>query len=346
MERMNELNQFNRENMSPFSKRARKLLGRAFSAGVDPFEINGVMSHAIENACLQGKGLVTRGAIRSIFDAQLASRLDSAKQPDSARFTLRKFDLVMRTPEKSEIFEGDEAQTYIDGCDYPESADDLLLALEMQQRFGVEAIRSMSILDAMCGPGRLGRELLILGAQNVVFHDGAEIMTAHSRNKALGVLQPGQSTNIVTSPVDNIPLNDNTFDLVVCHNATHQLTDRGRLRIAMRELLRITASGGHIVIADFQRINGPDFLKRLEERLQFTRPEIIPLLIPSFIAAFSKAEFRSILRSIPGIKHWSVIDAHLPILTAQMQEVVDRDHIKGHVMDFSPISQRVIVQKK
>lgn len=261
-------------------------------------------------------------------------------------FGLRALDFSRRVPERSEIFTAEDARIYIDGCDYPDSVDDLLFAWEIQQRFGAEAIRRMSILDAMCGPGRLGRELLILGAQNVVFHDGDETMTAHARNQASAVLQPGQSMKTITSAAEAIPAADSTFDLVVCHNSTHQLLDIDKLEGVMRELLRVTVPGGYLVIADFQRGITPDYFRAAGQRLINTRPEIVPLLIPSLRAAFSRAEFESVIGSIPGIRNWSVTDAQLPTLTSQMQEVVDRDPVKGHVMDFSPISQRVIVQKE
>lgn len=267
-------------------------------------------------------------------------------QPDFDPFGLRGFDFNVRVPEKLEMFTEEEARTYIDGCDYPESADDLLLALEMQRLFGSERIRGISIVDAMCGPGRLGRELLSLGARRVIFHDGSDTMTAHARNQALVVLQPGQSMNITTSLVDNILLPDNMFDLVVCHNSTHQLSSIDKLRIALEEFLRITSPGGHIVIADYQRATTPEFLMALEERLQWTKPEIVPFLIPTFTAAFSKNEFTTVLQLIPGIQKWSVTDAQSPVLTSKMQKRVDADPVKGHLMDFSSISLRVIVQKE
>lgn len=330
---------------SPFSRRTRKLLGRAFSAGMDPSEINGVMNLAVENARLQGKSQVTRGDLWS-FEVLVERRLSFTKQPDSDPFGLRDFDFSIRVTERSEMFTKEEARTYIDGCDYPESADDLLLALEMQRFFGPDGLHRMRILDAMCGPGRLGRELLNMGAQRLVFHDGDDTMIAHARNQASVVLQPGQIMDTVTSPVDNIPLPDKTFDLVVCHNSTHQLSSIDRLHAVMEEFLRITVPGGHIVIADYQRATKPKFLKVLEERLQWTRPEIVPLLIPTFAAAFSKKEFNNVLQSIPGIQKWSVTNAQPPVLTPEMRERVDADPVKGHLMDFSPISLRVIVQKE
>lgn len=266
-------------------------------------------------------------------------------QSDNNPFGLRGLDFSMRIPEKFEIFTDTEAQTYITSCDYPESVDDLLLALEMQGLFGPERIRSMSVLDVMCGPGRLGRELLGLGVQRVVFHDGDETMIAHARNQALMIMQDGQSIDTVTSDVVDIPHPDNEFDLIICHNSTHQLSSIHRLDQVMQEFLRLTVPGGHIVIADYQRAATPEFFNALEERLQWTRPEIVPLLIPSFMATFSKQEFADVLASIPGIRKWSVTDAQPPVLTAQMQEVVDKDPVKGHLIDYGPISLRAIVQK-
>ena len=71
----------------------------------------------------------------------------------------------------------------------------------------------------------------------------------------------------------------------------------------------------------------------------------MPLLVPTFLAAFSKEEFDRAIESIPGVEHWSVTDAGLPVLSKEMQERVRQDPVKGHVLDFSPISLRVIVQK-
>ncbi|MBI2039985.1 methyltransferase domain-containing protein [Candidatus Microgenomates bacterium] len=268
------------------------------------------------------------------------------RQFDSDPFGLRGFDFSVRVPEKSEIFDEGEARAYIEGCDYPESADDLLLALEVQRMFGQDSIGRIRILDAMCGPGRLGREFLGLGVQSVWFHDGDEIMTSHAKEEALKVLNDGQTINVITSPVESIPVPDNSFDLVICHNATHQMASIDRLGMVMREFLRITVPLGHIVIADYQRSTTPNFIRASEERLQFTRPEIVPLLIPSFTAAFSKGEFGSVVCSIPGIRKFLVTDAEPPTLTQKKWERVDADFVKGHIMDYGPISLRVIIQKE
>lgn len=330
---------------SQLSKRARKLLGKAAKAGFDPSVLRGITSSAIHDANSQERGPATRADIRSHLGIEFNDRIANRTDPNLSG--LRSFDFTMRVPEITEMFTPTEARTYIEGCDYPETVDDLLLALEIQERFNNDGgIRNMRILDTMCGPGRLGREFLDLGVPSVTFHDGDETMTSHARNRATVYTEFGHSIDVVTSSADNIPLPDNTFDLVVCHNSTHQVASIGRLRLVMREFLRLTVPGGHVVIADYQRSTKPGFLDSLEERLQYTRPEIIPLLIPSFTAAFSQEEFRSVLGSLPGTESWSVTDAKPPLLNPRLRERVNADPVKGHLMDYSPISLRVIVQKQ
>ncbi len=289
------------------------------------------------------EGIPTTEEARSRLDAMLRGRnLPNKADP----FGLRSFNFRERRAEKSELFGEAEAITYIAGCDYPESVDDLLLALEIQRMFGTAGIAQMSILDAMCGPGRLGREFLGLGVQSVAFHDGDQTMTTHAQEQTTSVLRAGQCMDFITSPVANIPVADNTFNLVVCHNSTHQLSDTEKLEGAIGEFLRITAPLGYVVIADYQRSTTPGFFQALEERLRYTKPEIVPLLIPSFFAAFSKREFVNVLGSIAGIRRCIVSDAEPPELTPKLWERVQADPVKGHLMDYSSVSLRVVVQKE
>lgn len=252
-------------------------------------------------------------------------------------------DFSHRVPEKSEMFSPDDAKTYIEGCDYFLSADDLLLAWEIQARFG--DLRHKTIMDAMCGPGRLGRELLNLNAGQVVFHDGDPIMIEHALKKGAEILNGNQNMFSIIADASQIQLPDNSFDLVVCHNSTHQLKSFDRLKGVLQEFIRLTKSGGFVFIADFQRNTEPKFISSLDERLTWTKDKIKPLLKDTFLAAFSKNEFSKALETIPSIQKFSVTDAILPNLPQSIQIRLDLDPVKGHRLDFSPISLRVIAQK-
>jgi len=266
------------------------------------------------------------------------------KQLSFDPFDIRTHDFRVRVPESEEIFTDDDAREYIEGCDYPESVDDLLLAWEIKSH--VPNLEKMHIVDAMCGPGRLGRELLNLGAKKVTFHDGHPLMIDHAQKEAFLTTQSRQRIDAVLSPVESISLPDDAVDLVVCHNSIHQLSNVGKLRETMKEFLRIVKPGGHIIIADYQRADSPEFLDLLEARLHKTKETIVPLLVPSFFAAFSKEEFVNICKSMPSVERWTVDDAQAPILTTRMKQRVNADPVAGHSMDFSPISLRVIIQKK
>lgn len=254
-------------------------------------------------------------------------------------FGLRKVNFNIRVPEASEMFSPEDARDYINGCDYPKSVDELLLVWEMQRFFGQDRIKDMRILEAMCGPGRLAREFSGIGVKSVVSHDGDSTMLEHARSQAL----PGM-TDFIQSPVDNIPNPNNSFDLVICHNSIHQLSSIEKLHKVMTELLRLAVPGGWVIIADYQRSIAPEFLEAIEERLKWTKPEIVPLLVSTYIAAFSKEEFKNIVGQLPGIKKWVVQDALPPVLTPDKKERVDQDPVK-HLLDFSAMSLRVIIQK-
>lgn len=256
-------------------------------------------------------------------------------------FGLRSIDFRTRIPEISEKFSSEEAEAYIDGCDFPGTADYFLVAKRMGEVVG--NFRGKRILEAMCGPGVLGREIWAQGGQNIAFHDGDQTMLEHALQKAASIshLIPP----CILSEVDDMPVPDNQFDLVVCHNSTHQLADQEKLKKALAEMIRVTAPGGSVLIFDFQRRNDEEFVTALEERLTVTKPEIVPLLIPTFLAAFSKEQFQEVLETIPGIS-WQIKDAQMPQLELHEQEWVNRDPVKGHVLDRSPISLEVIIQKE
>jgi len=260
-------------------------------------------------------------------------------------FNLKEINFTIRQPEASEMFPPEEAQLYIDGCDYETSCDDLLLAIEIANDFG--DLSQMTILDAMCGPGRLGRELLSFGAGSVTFHDGAEIMINHAKKQtAKKELIDSQQINFIQSLIDQIPLPDNQFDLIAVHNSTHQLKSFEKLVTVTNELTRLLKPGGTLLIADYQRNTSQNFLASLEERLFHTKPDIVLLLIPTFEAAFSITEFQQAFNLAPQLHNCSVINACLPEMTPEMLERVDQDPVKGHVLDFSPISLRAIAQKE
>lgn len=264
-------------------------------------------------------------------------------------FGIKQIDFRIRLPELSEIFTEEEANLYIKGCDYKESVDDFLAAKKMLEvaQINNDQLMEMHILDVMCGPGALGRNFLKFGAKYVTFHDGHDVMLKHALFEAQKEKIADQEINSVLSDATQMDINDNTFELVVCHNSPHQLGNE-RLVPFLSELARVTKSGGQITIIDYQRSTDLRFIESLEWRLKNTKPEIVPLLLPTFSAAFSKDEFAQAIDIVSqscGLSEWSIQDSSLPRLSPEDLQIVAKDPVLGHAIDFSPISQIIKIIK-
>lgn len=191
------------------------------------------------------------------------------------------------------MFNEIEANLYIEGCDFPETSDYIIPAVWLDNTFGV---RDKTILEICTGPGNLALELSKLGAKKVVGLDGDLTMINHARQKeALA-----QGLEFQQGFVDALPFQDNQFDLAVIQNSLHQLFNPLE---AIQEMVRVIKSGGVGVIRDFNRLCDE---QKLIERLQHTKPAIVPLLINSILAAQTPEEFAQMLGQIPEVEAFKI----------------------------------------
>lgn len=256
-------------------------------------------------------------------------------------------DLTNRVPEVLEEFTDTNARKYIEACDFPETVDYIMLVWEIQRLLGTERLQSMSVLEAMCGPGRLGRDFLTRArVPSVTFHDGHNLMLKYAIARAQAVLDPStQKIASVHSDVTSIPIPDNSFDLVIVQNSLHQLSNIERLQAAIKEMVRLTALGGFIVIADYHRSNGPDFKQALARRLRATNPAVHQMLLDTFRAAWSIEEFLQVLNKIQGIS-FTINDGSIGFpVTTEKQILMDADPFQGHVLDRSPITLFIDIER-
>ncbi|MFL6052060.1 MAG: class I SAM-dependent methyltransferase [Actinoallomurus sp.] len=115
---------------------------------------------------------------------------------------------------------------------------------ELTDRAVLDAIgpcAGLRILDAGCGEGYLARTLASHGAE-VVGVDACQGLI----DAAEGLLPEGPgSASFARASVDALPLEDSSFDLVVCNHLFSHLHDPSR---AIREFGRVLRSGGRLVI--------------------------------------------------------------------------------------------------
>lgn len=107
----------------------------------------------------------------------------------------------------------------------------------------LEIIPGCRILDIGSGTGILLPFLLrcLNGSGEVVEMDiAAEMLKTGRRKRSDGTV------NFVQGDAHDLPFAPGTFDLVLCHNTFPHFTDKRR---ALREMSRVTAAGGRVVIS-------------------------------------------------------------------------------------------------
>ncbi len=102
-------------------------------------------------------------------------------------------------------------------------------------------VRGRSVLDAGCGKGRVAEIALARGASRVVGFDASPGMLASGSAQRQGAL-------LVAARIEEPPLDDTTFDLVVCALTLGHVE---AFDDALRDLCRRVRPGGHLLISDF-----------------------------------------------------------------------------------------------
>ncbi len=244
-----------------------------------------------------------------------------------------------RVPERAEIFGTEDANTYIEGCDFPQTSDYAIVAAEIALSFGEGGRIAGHIVEVCPGPGNLCGELLEIGATKVTGIDGSTDMIVHATTKFLPQVQNGQM-EFMHAIAQKLPLPDGSIDGIVNFNSFHQFADNDRAFQALSEMARVLRPGGWGLVRDFQRGASQDAINK---RLEKTRGEIKPLLLDSLTAAFTSDEFNNFLRQIPGIT-FEVVDTQNPWrLSESVCERMRNDPV-AHWMDFL-ISQHVVIRK-
>jgi 2-polyprenyl-3-methyl-5-hydroxy-6-metoxy-1,4-benzoquinol methylase len=115
------------------------------------------------------------------------------------------------------------------------------------------------VLDAGCGEGYLSRILARSGAMATGVDSSARLIEA-ARTQNLTDKLP---ISFDIASVDELPYQDNTFDLVVCNHLMNDLHDPSK---AISEFARVLRSGGRLIILMLH----PCFYNKHAERDQAT----------------------------------------------------------------------------
>ena len=120
------------------------------------------------------------------------------------------------------------------------------------------------LLDVGGGTGRVAQHLL------------AHVAEVHILDPSLGMVREGQRKGIraIQGDAEHMPFGQGAFDRVVVVDTFHHLRDQ---RMAVRELLRVLAPGGRLVIEEPDIARGSVKLVSAVEKLAGMRSHFLPL---------------------------------------------------------------------
>jgi SAM-dependent methyltransferase len=117
----------------------------------------------------------------------------------------------------------------------------------------------LAVLDAGCGEGYLARILASKGATVTGIDSSARLIDSARTQNLTGALP----TSFDVGSVDNLPYQNDAFDLVVCNHLFNDLRDPSK---AIGEFARVLRSGGHLIVLMLH----PCFYNKHSERDQAT----------------------------------------------------------------------------
>jgi demethylmenaquinone methyltransferase/2-methoxy-6-polyprenyl-1,4-benzoquinol methylase len=113
------------------------------------------------------------------------------------------------------------------------------------------ATEGMKVLEVGCGPGSFAEDLVGL---DVTCLDPSALMLKYAKERvdAARFSRAESPANYVEAIAENIPLPDNTFDMVFCLFSFRDFKDK---RKGLTEIFRVLKPGGQLVICDAGKAN-------------------------------------------------------------------------------------------
>lgn len=249
-------------------------------------------------------------------------------------------DLTHRLPEEHETVDDQEADDYINGCDFPENSDYAITAAEIESHSG--EIKGKVILEVGQGPGNLIEVLLEKGAKKVIGLDPSIRMTEYCLDKYFHQVRAGRMDFIKGSIyAQQLPSElVESIDLVVSENTWHQLYDP---LAGLQGMVASLKPEGKGFIRDFRRDNITK--QDLFRRALYSKPVIIPYVLASIGASLTKDEFAHLLKGIAEVDGFEIINAPDPKRKyPDLAEIIAKDPVP-HWKDYH-ISQIVTFTKR
>ena len=116
--------------------------------------------------------------------------------------------------------------------------------------FNLEIKSDTQVLDLCCGSGQVTK-FLVKFSENVIGLDASPLSLARARKNV-------PNARYIQAFAENIPLEDNTFDIVHTSAALHEM-EYEQLQQIIKEVYRVLKPGGIFTLVDFHAPTNPIF---------------------------------------------------------------------------------------
>lgn len=226
---------------------------------------------------------------RTLSERFFAHVKDPEERANLIKFS-RLFDSgnsISRQLEDHSIAGVDETERYAKGTSYPENADYILFAKEVDLLFG---LKDKKVVEFCSGPGGLTKIISNYQPAKVVGLDGSEYMIAFSK-------ETHEAPNLNYRLCDLFKLSENSADLkeadiIVCQNSMHHFSD-GFLQSFFKAGIDLLKKGGSFYVSDYRREDlDAEFLS---QRLIATNKLVRQDLVNTIQSSLTKEDIAKVL---------------------------------------------------
>lgn len=197
--------------------------------------------------------------------------------------------LAMARPRKDSPMEGMTAKWYA-----ANTATMMNEYVELAERIVPQLPPGASVLEVAPGPGYLSIELARRGSYIVTAIDISRTFVKLASKRAA---EAGIKVDFRQGSASNLPIQDDSYDFVVCRAAFKNFGEPVR---ALQEMCRVLKPGGQALIIDLSGDASPEAMNREVDRMKLTRlNRILTRIIFKTVLikrAYSKSDFERMLK--------------------------------------------------
>jgi ubiquinone/menaquinone biosynthesis C-methylase UbiE len=242
-------------------------------------------------------------------------------------------ELKERVPEPEEEMTGKEAMNYFKDKVKPTTSISWY-SFVVNDIYSRTTFRNGSVLDVGCGSGGL---LRAFESENPKL----KLTGVDASKTLLDAAKKMSKLNLKYSRAENLQLESNSFDLVVCQDTVHHFKKPVEV---LKEIYRVTKKGGYIYLTDLRRDADKKIIELSTTNIVKSSISHTIFYLWSLKASYTAQEIKLILKKA-GIKNYKIIDGQYNSATKKLLDSI-KDFEKRKDKDRLFKERWVVIIKK